>query len=347
MLASIVVNNHNYAPYLAQAIDSALEQTYPDLEVIVVDDGSVDGSRRIIEGYGDRIVPVYGQHGGQCAACHAGFIRSRGEVVVFLDADDVLLKDAVALHMDHMSRGHVVKSCGYMAVMDAAGRLTGRRVPRQLPRSGDYRNLTLARGIDTYEVSFTSAHAWSRTFLKAVLPLPNDNTIGIDGYLTAVDRLFGRVEFIHRPVAFYRRHDTNKGPSRFSFDASYLSERLERKYYRVAFAESWVQKLGYQADTREFRKLRDWRLALMQHVLVLWGRRSSSPSFFELVASPFQRHRPSISRSVLVALGLAVIRWTPKPLAIRLARRILQHAHQRRATFLDSTSSGPTAAGAR
>src|SRR5690606_12189934 len=80
VLVSIIISSHNYERYLAEAIDSALAQDYPRVEVIVVDDGSTDGSRRIIEQYGDRIVPILKAQGGQCSCVNAGFAASRGEV---------------------------------------------------------------------------------------------------------------------------------------------------------------------------------------------------------------------------------------------------------------------------
>lgn len=57
-LASILINNYNYETFLSVSIDSALAQSYQALEVVVVDDGSKDSSRQVIERYGDRIVPV-------------------------------------------------------------------------------------------------------------------------------------------------------------------------------------------------------------------------------------------------------------------------------------------------
>src|SRR2546429_9532950 len=93
---SIIVNNYNYASFVGQAIDSALAQTYPNTEVVVVDDGSTDGSAKVIAGYGDRVIAVMKSNGGQGSAYSAGFERSSGDVVCFLDADDVLYPEAIA-----------------------------------------------------------------------------------------------------------------------------------------------------------------------------------------------------------------------------------------------------------
>src|SRR5258708_31977138 len=96
ILVSIVINNFNYARYLAQAIDSALSQTATPVEVVVVDDGSTDNSREVIGGYGDRIVPVFKDNGGQASAVNVGFAHNHRQIVIFLDADDILLPMAAA-----------------------------------------------------------------------------------------------------------------------------------------------------------------------------------------------------------------------------------------------------------
>src|SRR5205085_8851297 len=95
-LVSIVVTNYNYARYLERAVDSALRQTYRPLEVIVVDDGSTDESRTVIAGYGDRVRPVLRSNGGNAAAYNSGFAASRGDILLFLDADDALYPQAAA-----------------------------------------------------------------------------------------------------------------------------------------------------------------------------------------------------------------------------------------------------------
>ena len=84
-LVSIVINNYNYARFLPEAIESALAQTYPHKEIIVVDDGSTDDSRRVMESYGDRIKPIYKKNGGQASAMNLGYEAAKGDLIYFLD----------------------------------------------------------------------------------------------------------------------------------------------------------------------------------------------------------------------------------------------------------------------
>ncbi len=87
-LVSVIIDNYNYGRFLGAAIDSALNQTYPHIEVIVVDDGSTDDSRDVISLYGEQILPIFKDDGGQGSALNTGFKASGGEFIQFLDSDD-------------------------------------------------------------------------------------------------------------------------------------------------------------------------------------------------------------------------------------------------------------------
>ncbi len=88
-LVSILINSYNYDRFLGDAIDSALAQTYSHVEIIVVDDGSTDSSPDLIASYGDRVKAIYQSNQGQAAAFNRGFAESQGEIICFLDADDI------------------------------------------------------------------------------------------------------------------------------------------------------------------------------------------------------------------------------------------------------------------
>jgi glycosyltransferase involved in cell wall biosynthesis len=89
-LVSIVIPCYNGEKYVGEAIDSALAQTYANKEVIVIDDGSTDGSLDVIKSFGDRIRWETGPNRGGSAARNRGIELARGELIQFLDADDLL-----------------------------------------------------------------------------------------------------------------------------------------------------------------------------------------------------------------------------------------------------------------
>jgi glycosyltransferase involved in cell wall biosynthesis len=98
MKISIVTLSFNQQRYLKEAIDSVLQQQYPELEYIVVDPGSGDGSRELIESYGERIAArIFEPDRGAADGLNKGFARATGDIFAFLNADDLLLPDALQL----------------------------------------------------------------------------------------------------------------------------------------------------------------------------------------------------------------------------------------------------------
>lgn len=103
-LVSVIIPNYNYAHYLPQAIDSALGQTYPRVDVVVVDDGSRDTSTAVLESYGGRIRWVSQRNQGVSAVRNQGVRLSRGEYLAFLDADDYWLPTKLERQMERFGR---------------------------------------------------------------------------------------------------------------------------------------------------------------------------------------------------------------------------------------------------
>ena len=102
-LVSIVIPCYNQGRYLGDGLDSACRQTYEAVEVIVVDDGSTDDTARVAASR-PGVRYVHQQNAGTAAARNRGVADSRGELLLFLDADDRLLPDAVARGVDYLAR---------------------------------------------------------------------------------------------------------------------------------------------------------------------------------------------------------------------------------------------------
>jgi hypothetical protein len=209
---SIVIVNHNYGRFVAEAIESALGQIHDRVEVIVVDDGSTDDSRDVIECYRDRVVRVLKENGGQASAFNAGFRHASGNAVIFLDADDVLDRSTAArVAAAFTSRPELAKVHYRLELMDGDGQPTGTLVPPAavpLP-AGDLRELVRLHP-DDVPYPPASGNAFAVWALQRVLPMPEDDyRILADVYLLNLIPLLGPVEVLDGSGGRYRVHDAN------------------------------------------------------------------------------------------------------------------------------------------
>ena len=110
-LVSVVIPAYNCAAFVAQAVRSVLDQDHANKEVIVVNDGSSDGTLAVLQGFGDAIRVVDQQNGGPPRARNAGLQAARGEYIAFLDADDVWIQGKLSAQVAHMQAHPEVGTC--------------------------------------------------------------------------------------------------------------------------------------------------------------------------------------------------------------------------------------------
>jgi hypothetical protein len=207
-LVSIVITSYNYEHYLRATIDSALAQSYPRTEVIVVDDGSTDSSPAVIASYGDAVTAILRENGGEAAASRSGLDASRGDIVLFLDSDDLLDADAVERLMREW-RPNCVKGHFYLRAIDGSGRPRGYRLPNiDFVPDAEVQQCLFRYGY--YPSPPTSGNAYARRFLLDVLPESACDWLnGIDGYLNGLAPLHGRVVQVAAELGSYRVHSRN------------------------------------------------------------------------------------------------------------------------------------------
>jgi len=227
---SIVINNHNYGRFLGEAIDSALAQTSPPTEVVVVDDGSTDDSRAVIARYGERIVPVLKENGGQASAFNAGFAASRGDIMCFLDADDLLLPDRVARIAEIFAAHPQALWCFHpLQPVDGDLKPLDWQMPTGTSGLWDYRAQMRNSGRLPYIPSATSGLAFRRELLETIFPLPEFEAHG-DNLLKYLALAFGPGYVLYENLSLMRIHGNN----RFTGYAG-RARKIARRCIRTAY----------------------------------------------------------------------------------------------------------------
>lgn len=218
-LVSIAINNYNYAHFLPEAIDSALNQTYPYVEVIVVDDGSTDNSREVIASYGDKITPVLKENGGQASAFNAGFAASRGDIICFLDADDTFLPEKLTQVVDAFSDRPDVSWCFHpLKFVDSHLKDINDKtsLDKSSPKSG-LREYDLTRQTQkgklykNFPYPSTSGLCLKRSLLQQILPMPDKagSTLLNDAFLIYSSLGLSKGVALEQPLSLYRVHGNN------------------------------------------------------------------------------------------------------------------------------------------
>ena len=243
----IVIDNYNYGRFLGDAVGSALAQTHPATHVIVVDDGSDDDSLAVLARFGDRIEVVAKANGGQASALNAGLDRCRGDIVMFLDADDELHPGTAAAvsaaFAEHPGAARVVFR---LDVVDEHGHRTGATAPAaamELPH-GDVRAAVLAFP-DDLAWPPTSGNAFAAWVLDRLMPLPvDDDPTGADSCLHPLVPLFGPVVEIEWTGGAYRLHGDN-AHLREGIDVARSRIVLRRARRAHADLDRVARELGY------------------------------------------------------------------------------------------------------
>lgn len=219
MKISVLIDTYNSASFIVEAVESVLSQeSAGGVQVIVVDDGSDDGTAAKLTPYLGRVTYVRQENGGQLAALNAGFSRADGDVVCLLDGDDFWLPgklrkvtDAFARNPDVGLVHHRMTLVGRDGeVVDSEGRAHPERVSLPArPLSGDARRLLRWQGL-RYLFAPCSGLAIRRRAMELVNPLPMESfRIKADAFIALPVALLFPVLYLDEPLGCFRIHGRN------------------------------------------------------------------------------------------------------------------------------------------
>lgn len=225
-MVSVIITNYNYACFLEETIKSVLNQTYKDLEIIIVDDGSTDESRTVIDSYAakyDSIKKIYTENKGQLGAFNLGYSLSKGDIICTLDSDDQYYPHMVERKVELHKKYDIVDSA-----LSSDGILPLGCCRKDIDWSCCYREYEYC-----YSHMPTSGLSFSRRVLDKFMPLTGIEAVygGLDRVLICLAMTQAEVGFDENLCGFYRKHNHNTTAER------------ERFYNEREFSELMTMKL--------------------------------------------------------------------------------------------------------
>lgn len=207
---SVIIPNYNYARYLEQAIESVLTQSYENVELIIVNNGSTDNSLEVLEKFGDKIHLIDQPNLGQSGARNSGLSLSSGELIAFLDADDFWEPNKLEMQLSLMNNATQLVYSGISPFKDPGGE----KLQSVLPK---YKGSCSKYFIDlpgaSIVLSGESTALFSRELLEKVgiFDPELNSTAGWD-FFRRCSRLTN-FDFVNEPLVNYRLHSSNMSNS--------------------------------------------------------------------------------------------------------------------------------------
>ena len=211
-LVSVLIDTYNHERFIAQAIESVLEQDFPasEMEILVVDDGSTDRTGLIAQKFAPRVRYLHKPNGGQASAFNFGIPHLKGQFVAMLDGDDWWARGKLRRIVETFDQNPDVGMVGHGLIQtDTSGKRVGLVLPEQTFRV-NIRTVESARQFDQLKGFFgTSKVAYRRQILERTLPVPEELVIEADEYLwtLAVAQAPGLI--LNEPLFYYRFHENN------------------------------------------------------------------------------------------------------------------------------------------
>jgi glycosyltransferase involved in cell wall biosynthesis len=208
---TVLVDTYNHERFIEEALVSVIEQDFPapEMEILVVDDGSTDGTPAIVRKFAPRVRLLRKENGGQASAFNFGIPEARGEIVAFLDGDDWWARNKVTRVAETMAADASLGIVGHGIVIVHRDGTRETEILREGFRfranTVDGARLLRRRG------SFlgTSRMTIRRTLLENIGPIPDAIRVQADEYLFTLAAALAEAQILQEALTFYRLHDSN------------------------------------------------------------------------------------------------------------------------------------------
>src|ERR1700740_2912803 len=207
-LITALVDTYNHEKYIEQALVSVLEQglSPAELEVVVVDDGSTDGTGSIVQKFAPRVKHVRKKNGGQASAFNAGVAESRGEIIAILDGDDWWAEGKLAAVAEALEKTPEVAAVGHGHYEFHEGTTEARAcVPQQRTAINLANRQATLEALRAWPFLLMGALTVRRRVLEGIMPLQEEMTFMADTAIQVAAMAMGTL-ILEEPLFYYRRH---------------------------------------------------------------------------------------------------------------------------------------------
>jgi glycosyltransferase involved in cell wall biosynthesis len=251
-MVTVLVDTYNHERFIEDALVSVVEQDFPasEMEILVVDDGSTDGTPEIVRKFAPRVRLLRKANGGQASAFNFGIPEARGEIVAFLDGDDWWTRNKLACVLEAMASDPEVGIVGHGIVI--------------VQRDGSRQSEALREGFrfraDTMEGAKlfrrrgaflgTSRMTIRRDLLRKIGPVPESIRVQADEYLFTLAAVLAYARILEQALTFYRLHESNAFQNG-DFD---LERERHKEKALTTLVNSLVERLDREGIEKKIRE---------------------------------------------------------------------------------------------
>jgi len=286
-LVSVVLATYNGERFLHSQLNSIIDQTYSELDIIICDDASADGTRKIIEEFAAKDKRVKVQFNernlGVNKNFEQGFSMAGGDFIAIADQDDVWKPEKISDQMKLFNSPGIVLVHSASAIFKEVLPVNKQEATSAIPMTGnDTRRLLLRNSISGHNLIFR------RSLLKHILPIPQ--TLYYDWWICVMATCVGKIAATNKILAYQRRHDSNVTIGHRTTKKQTVKEYIERKRALEEFvkiremspsAKSFANDLLTRLKTLENKEYSaSYFWFLMKHASVLFFYKTKSFPFF-------------------------------------------------------------------